>query len=95
MLEAEKMSKEKDLSDYDNGQIVLTRWLGQSIPKMSKRVDCLVTLVNNYQNLVQVRQVVNYWKCHGCPRFTDGIPQKSHKIAIIAEIAKKKNKKKT
>ncbi len=32
-LEAGKMGKLKDLSEFDKGQIVMARWLGQSISK--------------------------------------------------------------
>ena len=38
MLEAEKMGTHKDLSVFDNGQIVMARQLGQSISKTANIV---------------------------------------------------------
>ncbi len=40
MLEAEKMGKRKDLSEFDKGQIVMARRLGQSISKTAALVGC-------------------------------------------------------
>lgn len=40
VLEAEKMGKHKDLSDHDEGQIVMAKQLGQSISQKKGLVGC-------------------------------------------------------
>ncbi|KAK3517496.1 hypothetical protein QTP70_012575 [Hemibagrus guttatus] len=40
VLEAGKMGKRKDLSEFDKGQIVMTRRLDQSISKTAALVGC-------------------------------------------------------
>ena len=40
VLEAEKMGQRKDVSDFDKGQIVLARRLGQNISRTAALVGC-------------------------------------------------------
>ncbi|ROL47651.1 hypothetical protein DPX16_13366 [Anabarilius grahami] len=54
------MGKSKDLSEFDKGQIVMTRRLGQSISKTAALVGCYRSaLVSIYQKWSKEGTVVN------------------------------------
>lgn len=80
------MDKHKDLSDHDEGQIVMAKQLGQSISQKEGLVGC-----SQYA-------VVSTYKSNGCPRFTDEPVEqrlvhliRSHKIATGSQITEKVN----
>ncbi|ROL42707.1 hypothetical protein DPX16_14114 [Anabarilius grahami] len=77
MLDAVEMGRNKDLSDFDKGQIVMARRLGQSISEMARPV------VSSGENLPSVvRGGTNHkwgkgcWaaKAHQCTRALKAIP---------------------
>jgi len=45
MLDAREMGKNKDLSDFDKGQIDMARRLGQSISETARLVGCFWSVV--------------------------------------------------
>ena len=66
MLEAGKMGKRMDLSEFDKGQIVMARRLGQSISKTAALVGCSRSaVVRIYQKCSKEGTVVNLRKGHG------------------------------
>ena len=72
MLEAGKMAKRKDLSEFDKGQIVMARRLGQSISKTAALVGCSRSaVVSIYQKCSKEGTVVNRRQGHGRSRLID------------------------
>ena len=66
------MGKRKDLSEFDKGQIVMARRLGQSISKTAALVGCSqFTVVSIYQKWFKEGTVVNQRQGHGQPRLID------------------------
>ena len=60
MLEAGKMGKCKDLSRFDNDQIVMARQLGQNISRTAALVGCSWSaVVSMYQEWSKEGTVVN------------------------------------
>lgn len=91
MLEAVKMCKHKDLSDFDKGQIVVVRRLSQSILKnCSSCGEFTVCSGQHLSTVVQRREsselVIGSWaaKVYGEQRLP-------HRQAIVAQTAKKLN----
>ncbi|KAK3559328.1 hypothetical protein QTP86_012756, partial [Hemibagrus guttatus] len=71
-LEAGKMGKRKDLSEFDKGQIVMARRLDQSISKTAALVGCSRSaVVSIYQNWSKEGIVVNWLPGHVRPRLID------------------------
>ncbi len=65
VLEAGKMGKRKDLSEFDKGQIVMARQLGQSISKTAALVGCSQSaVVNIFQKWSKEGTVVNRRQGH-------------------------------
>ena len=65
VIEAGKMGKCKDLSDFDKGQIVMARWLGQSISKIAALVRCSWSaVVSTYQKWSKEGKAKNRRKGH-------------------------------
>jgi len=63
------MGKRKDLSEFDKGQIVMARRLGQSISKTAALVGCSRSaVVSIYQKWSKEGTVVNRRQGHGRPR---------------------------
>ena len=48
MLDAEEISRCKDLSDFDKGQIIMVRQLGRSISAMAKTCGMLLASNGEY-----------------------------------------------
>ncbi|ROL49972.1 hypothetical protein DPX16_6380 [Anabarilius grahami] len=72
VLEAGKMGKRKDLSEFDKGEIVMARQLGQSISETAALVGCSRSaVVNIYQKWSKEGTVVNQRQGHGRPRLID------------------------
>ena len=72
MLEAGKMGKDTDLSEFDKDQIVMARQLGQSIFKTAALVGCSrPAVVSIYQKWSKEGTVVNRQQGHGWPRLID------------------------
>jgi len=66
------MGKRKDLREFDKGQIVMARRLGQSISKTAALVGCSRSaVVSIYQTWSKDGTVVNRRQGHGRPRLTD------------------------
>ncbi|ROJ33147.1 hypothetical protein DPX16_17969 [Anabarilius grahami] len=66
------MGKRKDLSEFDKGQIVMARRLGQSIYKTAALVGCSQSAVGSiYQKWSKEGTVVNRRQGHGRPRLID------------------------
>ncbi|ROL50303.1 hypothetical protein DPX16_19107 [Anabarilius grahami] len=66
------MGKHKDLSEFDKGQIVMARQLGQSISKTAALVGCSRSaVVSIYQKWLKEGTVVNWRQGHGWPRLID------------------------
>lgn len=96
MLETEKMDEFNALSDFDRGQIVMARRLGQSISKTADLVGCpRSAVVSTYQKCSQEGQPAKRRKGHERPRLTDSHREqriarvaRSHRKAIVAQSAK-------
>jgi len=72
VLEAGRMGKRKDLSEFDKGQIVMARQLGQSISKTAALVGCSwSSVVSIYQKWSKEGTVVNRRQGNGWPRLID------------------------
>ena len=72
MLEAGKMIKREDLSEFDEGQIVMARGLGQSISKTAVLVGCSWSAgVSIYQKWSKEGTVENRRQAHGRPKLID------------------------
>ena len=99
MLEAGKMGKHKDLSEFDKGQIVMARRLGQSISKTAALVGCSRSaVVSIYQKWSKEGTVVNRRQGHGRPRLIDARGERrlarvvrSNRRATVAQIAQEVN----
>lgn len=93
------MGKSKDLSDFDKGQIVMARRLGQSISQTAALVGCSrCAVVSTYKKWSKEGQPVNRRQGHGRPRLIDALAERrvahlvqSHSKATVAEIAEKFN----
>ena len=60
VLEAVKMFKRKDLSNFDKGQIVIARQLGQSLSKTTALVGCSWSaVVSTYQKWSKEGKALN------------------------------------
>ncbi|XP_072512438.1 putative high mobility group protein B1-like 1 [Salminus brasiliensis] len=93
------MGKAKDLSDFDKGQIVMARRLGQSISQTAGLVGCSrCAVVKTYQKWSKEGPPVSRRQGHGRPKLIDEHGEQrlarlvqSHKEATVAEIAEKMN----
>ncbi|ROL41787.1 hypothetical protein DPX16_9378 [Anabarilius grahami] len=66
------MGKRKDLSEFDKGQIVMARRLGQSISKTAALVGCSRSaVVSIYQKCSKEGTAVNRRQGRGVPRLID------------------------
>ncbi|ROL48468.1 hypothetical protein DPX16_22793 [Anabarilius grahami] len=89
------MGKCIDLSEFDKGQIVMARRLGQSISKTAALVGCSRSaVVSIYQKWSKEGTVVNWRQGHGRPRLIDarwerrlGRVVRSNRRATVAQIA--------
>ncbi|KAF7656892.1 hypothetical protein LDENG_00035110 [Lucifuga dentata] len=72
------MDKHKDLSDFDKGQIVMARRLGQNISKTAALVGCsLSAVVSTYHKWSKEGQLVNWRQGHGRSRLIDAVGSES------------------
>lgn len=93
------MGKRKDLSDFDKGQIVMARRLGQSISKTAALVGCSRSaVVSTYQKWSKEGKAVNHRQGRGRPRLIDARGERrlarvvrSNRRATVAQIAEKVN----
>ena len=93
------MGKRKDLSEFDKGQIVMARRLGQSISKTAALVGCSRSaVVSIYQKWSKEGTVVNRRQGHGRPRLIDARGERklarvvrSNRRATVAQIAQEVN----
>ncbi|ROL44478.1 hypothetical protein DPX16_20747 [Anabarilius grahami] len=93
------MGKRKDLSEFDRGQIVMARRLGQSISKTEALVGCSWSaVVSIYQKWTKEGTVVNWRQGHGWPRLIDARGERrlarvvrSNRRATVAQIAQEVN----
>ncbi|CAI5647008.1 unnamed protein product [Oreochromis niloticus] len=93
------MGKRKDLTDFDKGQIVMARRLGQSISKTAALVGCSRSaVVSIYQKWSKEGTVVNHRQGHGRPRLIDACGEQrlahvvqSNTRATVAQIAERFN----
>ncbi|ROJ44626.1 Zinc transporter ZIP11 [Anabarilius grahami] len=93
------MGKRKDLSEFEKGQIVMARGLGQSISKTAALVGCSRSaVVSIYQKCSKEGTVVNRRQGHGRPRLIDarGERRLAHVVrfnrrATVAQIAQEVN----
>ncbi|KAF3698668.1 Transposable element Tc1 transposase [Channa argus] len=93
------MGRNKDLSDFDKGQIVMARRLGQSISQTAGLVGCSrCAVVSTYKKWIKEGQPVNRRQGHGRPRLIDARAERrvahlvqSNKKATVAEIAEQFN----
>ena len=93
------MGKRKDLSEFDKGQIVMARRLGQSISKTAALVGCSRSaVVSIYQKCSKEGTVVNRRQGHGRPRLIDArgerrlaLVVRSNRRATVAQIAQEVN----
>ncbi|MBN3306880.1 MYH16 protein, partial [Amia calva] len=85
--------------DFDKGQIVMVRRLGQSISKTAALVGCSWSaVVSTYQKWSKEGKAVNRRQGHGRPRLTDARGERrlacvvrSNRRATVAQIAEKVN----
>ncbi|KAK3523932.1 hypothetical protein QTP70_016739, partial [Hemibagrus guttatus] len=95
VLEAGKMGKCKDLSEFDKGQIVMARRLDQSISKTAAIVGCSRSaVVSIYQKWSKEGTVVNRRQGRGRSRLIDAHEEgrlarviRSNRRATVAQIA--------
>ncbi|ROL53358.1 hypothetical protein DPX16_20468 [Anabarilius grahami] len=93
------MGKRKDLSEFDKGQIMMARRLGQSISKTAALVGCSRSaVVSIYQKWSKEGTVVNRRQGHGRPRLIDARGERrlvrvvrSNRRATVAQIAQEVN----
>lgn len=93
------MGKRKDLSDFDKGQIVMARRLGQSLSETAALVGCSRSaVVSTYQKWSKEGKAVNRRQGHGRPRLIDARGEqklarvvRSNRRATVAQIAEKVN----
>ncbi|ROL52875.1 Spectrin beta chain, non-erythrocytic 1 [Anabarilius grahami] len=99
VLEAGKMGKHKNLSEFDKGQIVMARRQGQSISKTAALVGCSRSaVVSIYQKWSMEGTVVNRLQGHGRPRLINARGERrlvrvfrSNRRATVAQIAQEVN----
>ena len=92
VLEAGKMGKRKDLSEFDKGQIVMARRLGQSISKTAALVGCSRSaVVSIYQKWSKEGTVVNRRQGHGRTQQRLTCVVRSNRRATVAQIAQEVN----
>ncbi|ROL45969.1 hypothetical protein DPX16_4783 [Anabarilius grahami] len=93
------MGKRKDLSEFDKGQIVMARQLGQSISKTAALVGCSRSaVVNIFQKWSNEGAVVNWRQSHGLSRLIDARGERrlarvvrSNRRATVAQTAQEVN----
>ncbi|ROL54534.1 hypothetical protein DPX16_11709 [Anabarilius grahami] len=93
------MGKRVDLIEFDKGQTVMARRLGQSISKTAALVRCSRSaVVSNYQKWPKEGAVVNWRQGHGRPRLIDARGERrlarvvrSNRQATVAQIAQEVN----
>ncbi|ROL47293.1 hypothetical protein DPX16_16881 [Anabarilius grahami] len=93
------MGKRKNLSEFDKGQIVMARRLGQSISKTAALVGCSRSAVVSIdQKWSKEGTVVNRRQDHGWPRLIDARGERrlarvvrSNRRATVAQIAQEVN----
>ncbi|KAM8882716.1 uncharacterized protein ACB058_002375 isoform 3-T6 [Synchiropus picturatus] len=88
------MGKRKDLTDYDKGQIVMARRLGQSISNTAALVGCSRSVVvSTYQKWSKEGNPVNRRQGHGRPRLSDSRRERrlarKRALAVTSEQADK------
>ena len=72
VLDAEEMGRSKDLSNFDKGQIIMARRLGQSISETTRLVECSLTaVVSTYRQWSEEGQTTNRRQGVGRPRLID------------------------
>ena len=77
MLDAGEMGRSEDLSDFDKGQIVMARRLGQSISEMARLVGCSQSaVVSTYRQWSEERQTTNRRQGVGHPKLIDARGQR-------------------
>lgn len=93
------MGKGKDLSDFEKGQIVMARRLGQSISKTASIVGCSrAAVVSTFQKWSKEGKLVNQRLGHGRRRLIDESGERrltqlvqSNRKATVAQIAEEVN----
>ncbi|KAM4738727.1 uncharacterized protein FYW61_003426 isoform 1-T3 [Anableps anableps] len=93
------MGKGKDLSDFEKGQIVMARRLGQSISKTASIVGCSrAAVVSTFQKWSREGKLVNQRLGHGRRRLIDESGERrlaqlvqSNRKATVAQIAEEVN----
>ena len=93
------MGKRKDSSEFDKGQIVMARRLGQSISKTAALVGCSQSaVVSIYQKWSKEGTVVNRRQGHGRTRLTDARGERrlarvvrSNRRATVVQTAEEVN----
>lgn len=93
------MGKRKALSDFDKGQIVMARQLGQSNSKTAALVGCSRSaVIRIWQKWAKEGKLVNQRRGHGRPRLIDECGERrlalvvqSNCNATVAEITEKIN----
>ena len=77
VMDAGEMGRSKDLSDFDKGQIVMARRLGQSISETERLVECPWSgVVNTYRQWSEEGQTTNRRQGVGHPRLIDARGQR-------------------
>ncbi|CAL1599941.1 unnamed protein product [Knipowitschia caucasica] len=93
------MGKGKDLSDFDKGQIVMAKRLGESSSRISALVGCSrSTVISIYQKWCKEGEAASRRQGHGRPRLIDTLGERrlarlveSDRTATVAQIAEKVN----
>lgn len=93
------MGKGKDLSDFDKGQIVMAKRLGESSSRISALVGCSrSTVIAIYQKWCKEGEAASRRQGHGRPRLIDTLGERrlarlveSDRTATVAQIAEKVN----
>lgn len=86
------MDKQRDLSDFNKGQIVMAIWQGESISKIAGLVGSRYAVVSNYQKKDNWRtnnKYRVYIDVHGEQSLAHLVH--SHWIATMVQISKKKS----
>ena len=77
MLDAGEIGRSKDLSEFDKGQIVMARQLGQSISETARLVGCSRSaVVSTYRQWSEEGQTTNRRQDVGRPRLIDARGQR-------------------
>lgn len=93
------MGKGKDLSEFDKGQIVMAKRLGESSSRISALVGCSrSTVISIYQKWCKEGEAASRRQGHGRPRLIDALGERrlasmveSDRTATVAQIAEKVN----